>query len=39
MNEFMRNGIRLIEGEPFYGIKSGGVGNGCNVEGECDRGR
>ena len=32
----MRNGIRFIERESFYGIESGGIGDGCDIEHECD---
>ena len=37
MNEFLGNSIGFIEWEVFYCVKSGGVGDGCDVERESDR--
>ena len=37
MNKFLRDDVGFIERESFYSIKSGGVSDGCDIEGECDR--
>ena len=39
MNEFLRNGIGLIEGEFFEFVEDGGVGDDCDVKGVGDGGR
>ena len=36
-NQFLRDGIRLIEREFFNFIENGGIGNDCDIEGVSDR--
>ena len=38
-NEFLRDGVRFIEGEFFEFVENGGVGDDCDVEGVGDGGR
>ena len=38
-NEFLRDGVGLIERELFEFIKDGGVGDDCDIEGVGDGGR
>ena len=35
-NQFLRDGVRFIERELFNFVENGGVGDGCDVEGEGD---
>ena len=36
MDEFLGDDVRFIERECLYGIKSRGIGDGCNVKSKCD---
>ena len=35
--ELLRDNVGFIKRKSLYGVKSGGIGDGCNVESECDR--
>ena len=39
VNQFLRDGVRLIEREFFDFIEDGDVGDDCDVEGVSDRHR
>ena len=39
MDKLLGDDVRLIERESFYGVKGRGVGDGCDVESECDGSR
>ena len=36
VDQFLRDGVRLIEGEFFDFIEDGGVGDDCDIEGVGD---
>ena len=37
MDEFLGDDVGFIEREHLYGVESGGIGDGCDVESKCDR--
>ena len=36
MNKFLGDSVGFIEWESFYCVEGGSIGDGCNVECECD---
>ena len=38
MDKLLGDSVRLIEGESFYFVESGGIHDGCNVKCESDGG-